>query len=219
MDNNVKKIKTYSRKVGKRLTDLAKSLLLEYLPIYEIDYNTLQLLDNLHVEIGFGDGVNLYNMAVNNPEKNFLGIEAYTNGVCNLLKLCKVQSVKNLFIYLGDADVILDRIPEQFVDAFYILFPDPWPKLRQNKRRFLNNQRLGLLKSKLKNTGSIRFITDITNYFSNVLQILEEINCIIFDETNFHNLCSDYIITKYHQKALLAQRSSKGLLYTKKNQP
>ena len=219
MDNNVRKIKTYSRNLGKGLTDLAKSLLTSELPNYLIDWQKLAHTKNLHVEIGFGDGLNLYHTAANNPENHFLGIEVYANGVCNLLKLCTANPLKNLFIHWGDADLILDSIANNSVGTFCIFFPDPWPKIKHRKRRLLNYTRLTLLNQKLQPHGTIKFITDIENYFAQVLCLLPDDNCKIFSQLNLGDWYNGYIITKYHEKALIAQRKVQALMYYKKNQP
>jgi tRNA (guanine-N7-)-methyltransferase len=215
MTNNRTKIKSYSRKIGKNLTDLSKSLLSDILPQYQIDVDNLINLANLSVEIGFGDGQNLYNMARNNPEKNFLGIEAYLNGVCNLLKMCKVEPLSNLFIYPEDADLILEHLPDNCIEAFYVFFPDPLPKLRQNKRRFLNSERIDIMKRKLKLLGKINFITDVKGYFTTVLKILGNACCESININKLNEYFSGYKPTKYHQKALLNGNSIFALTYTK----
>jgi len=115
MTKNREKIKSYSRKIGKNLTALSKSLLLETLPQYQVSVDNIRGMQNLNIEIGFGDGENVYNMATNDPEKNFLGIEVYLNGVCNLLKLCKERPLSNLFIHPQDADLLLNHLPDSFV--------------------------------------------------------------------------------------------------------
>jgi tRNA (guanine-N7-)-methyltransferase len=213
---NSAKIKSYSRKIGKNLTTLSKSLLGEVLPKYQATIQKINIMSNLTVEVGFGDGQNIYNMALQNPEKNFLGIEAYLNGVCNLLKLCKEQPLNNLLIYPEDADSILQDLPDNFIDAFYVFFPDPWPKARQNKRRFLNNERINLIERKLKPCGKINFITDVKGYFTTVLKILGDAYCQIINADELEKSFKDYKPTKYHQKALLNGNGIFALTYTKK---
>jgi len=170
----MRKIKSYARTVGKGLSNLCQSLIQNTLPKYQIDNEKLIGLPNLHIEIGFGSGDFIYNMALTNPHQNFLGAEVYMNGVCNLLKLCQKQPLDNLFIYSGDADHILENLPDNFVDAFYVFFPDPWPKKRHNKRRLVNKTRLNLFFTKLKASGTFKFVTVIKDYFDQVMEDVSE---------------------------------------------
>jgi len=166
----MRKIKSYARTVGKGLSKLCQSLIQNTLPKYKINDTQLITLPNLHIEIGFGSGDFIYDMALTNPDQNFLGAEVYMNGVCNLLKLCQKQPLNNLFIHPGDADQLLEKLEDSSVDSFYIFFPDPWPKKRHQKRRFVNKTRLDLLFTKLKKSGTFKFITDIEDYFKQVLE-------------------------------------------------
>lgn len=166
----MRKIKSYARTVGKRLSNMCRSLIQNVLPKYQIDDKKLATLSNLHIEIGFGSGDFIYNMALANPHQNFLGAEVYMNGICSLLKLCQKQPLDNLFIYSNDADHLLEKLLDQSVDGFYVFFPDPWPKKRHNKRRLINKMRLELFFKKLKEAGTFKFITDIEDYFKQVLE-------------------------------------------------
>ncbi|AVP87585.1 hypothetical protein phytr_6440 [Candidatus Phycorickettsia trachydisci] len=194
----MRKIKSYARTVGKGLSNLCQSLIQNILPKYQIDKEKLTSLPNLHIEIGFGSGDFIYNMALANPHQNFLGIEVYMNGVCNLLKLCQKQPLDNLFIYPGDADHILESLPNNFVDAFYVFFPDPWPKKRHNKRRLVNKNRLSIFFTKLKDSGIFKFVTDIKDYFDQVIEDVGEQSLLHKKEIfNFNNK----IIVKKTNKA------------------
>jgi release factor glutamine methyltransferase len=202
----MRKIKSYSRIIGKSLSKSAKQLIENALPQYQINEEQIPILHNLHVEIGFGDGDNLHALATNNPLHNFLGIEVYLNGVCNLLKLCEANKLKNLFIYPDDADLLLHKIPDNFVKAFFILFPDPWTKNRHTKRRLLNQERIELLIRKLEPSGIIRFITDVENYFIQVKALFLEqplLDLVCNDVNGFE---AKYSPTKYHQKALIEEK-------------
>lgn len=216
MTNNTWQIKSYSRTIGKNLTVLARSLLQEQLPLYHINNHNLTLLDNLHVEIGCGDGAHIYNMALGNPDANFLAIEAYLNGICNLLKLCASKPLKNLFIYPGDADLILPTLANNSVKVFYIFFPDPWPKTKQQKRRFLNRQRIDIIKEKLCNLGHLKFITDVKGYFTTVIENLEKNFLTEIESHNFDNYFEGYSPTKYHQKALSSGAKIFAMVYQKR---
>ncbi len=196
--NNMKKIKSYARTIGKSLSSSSKVLLRDVLPEYNIPIDELAKLENLNIEIGFGDGEHLYNLAINNPEDNFLGVEVYLNGVCNLLKSCIVKKPLNLWIYPNDADLLLEHVPDEFVKAVYVLFPDPWPKLKHNKRRFLNLERINLIVRKLRPQGVFTFVTDVEEYFEQVNSLLLTNPLLKLTQVaeNFE------FLTKYHKKAL-----------------
>lgn len=203
----MRKIKSYARIIGKSLSLSRKVLLENVLPDYQIDLSKISTLQNLHVEIGFGDGQHLLDLALSNPHQNFLGIEVYLNGVCNLLKACGTKRPQNLFIYPGDADLILELVPDNFICAFYILFPDPWPKMRQQKRRFINRQRLELIISKLAPSGSFKFVTDVEDYSAQVLDLIKGFNLdkVLVQPINSSpdNFTTQ---TKYHQKAITLKK-------------
>jgi tRNA (guanine-N7-)-methyltransferase len=158
----------------------------------------------------------LHNLAINHPNYNFLGIEAYLNGVNNILKLCQNNKPSNLFIYPNDADLLLDKIPDNFVEAFYIFFPDPWPKHKHHKRRFINKTRVELMVRKLKPLGVIKFITDVEDYFVQVKALFSEHPLLDFIYDNFDGCFGEYIPTKYHQKALNNGKKVSSLIINKK---
>jgi tRNA (guanine-N7-)-methyltransferase len=96
------------------------------------------------LEIGFGGGEHIAHQAALHPEVSLMGAEAFLNGVAKLLAHIEVSKVKNIRVFYGDARVLLDALPEQSVERLYLLYPDPWPKQRQNKRRFINPANLNL---------------------------------------------------------------------------
>jgi len=109
--------------------------------------------DRLTVEIGFGMGDSLLEMARQDPSMNFLGIEVHRPGVGKLLHGITEHEVKNLKIMCHDAtEVIADCFPEQTIDNILVFFPDPWPKKRHHKRRIIQPAFVSLLSSRLKQT-------------------------------------------------------------------
>ena len=94
----------------------------------------------MFLEIGFGNGENLYFLAKNHPEQFFLGIEVYKPGIAHLLSLLNIYSLNNIKIcYCDVMDVFEKHIPDIIFDKILILFPDPWPKNRHHKRRLIQN--------------------------------------------------------------------------------
>ena len=215
MTNNIIKIKSYARRIGKSLSQTAVSLLDEILPLYALDINKLSSLQNIHVEIGFGYGEHLYAAALANPDKCFIGAEVYLNGICNLLKLCKNHPINNLFIYSGDINDILYSIRDNSVEAFYVFFPDPWTKKRYNKRRLLNYERFGIIEQKLNVLGVLKFITDIESYFINVISMMPQDKVVLVNNINLSTYFTGYCPTKYHKIALMEERKIFALVYKK----
>lgn len=216
----MRKIKSYARTVGKGLSNLCQSLIQNVLPKYQIDDEKLATLPNLHIEIGFGSGDFIYNMALVNPNQNFLGAEVYMNGVCNLLKLCQKQPLNNLFIHPSNADPLLEKLLDNSVDSFYVFFPDPWPKKRHNKRRFVNKMRLDLFFAKLKDSGTFKFVTDIEDYFEQVLEDASEQSLLHKKEIfNFDNKIIAKEVIKVDKmlvdQSLDAEIQSQQLYFTK----
>lgn len=127
----------------------------------------------LVVEIGFGDGHALLDMARQQTENNFIGIEVYRPGIGNLLMALANDDVNNVRVYGEDAiDVIQTQIADDSVARFQIFFPDPWPKRRHHKRRLIQPEFLALIVPKLQKNGFIHLATDWQPYAKQMLSVL-----------------------------------------------
>src|SRR5262249_45066780 len=115
-------------------------------------------------EIGFGGGEHLVAQAEARPERRFIGVEPFINGVGSCLRHIEESGVANVRLHQGDARDVIARLPEASLDLVYILFPDPWPKTRHHKRRLIQPDFLGELARVLKPGGEVRFATDWANY-------------------------------------------------------
>ena len=118
----------------------------------------------LHMEIGFGGGEHLAQRAREAPDTAFLGCEPFINGVAKLLATIDSERLHNIRIRAGDAREILEALPAGALDRIYILYPDPWPKRRQLKRRFISFDTIAAFARVLKAGGEVRFATDIDDY-------------------------------------------------------
>ncbi len=116
------------------------------------------------LEIGFGGGEHLAHQAALNPDVTILGAEPYLNGVAKLLSEIEAHELKNVRIHYGDARVLLENLPAQSFERVYLLYPDPWPKLRQQKRRFVSPTNLEQIHRVLKPAGDFWFASDIDDY-------------------------------------------------------
>jgi len=120
----------------------------------------------LHMEIGFGGGEHLLDEAGGSPGINFIGIEPFENGMANLLYHVEQTGLSNIRTALEDARDVLDRLPDQCLDRVWLLYPDPWPKKRHWKRRFVSDGNLDALARCLKDGAEFRFASDIDTYLS-----------------------------------------------------
>ena len=129
----------------------------------------------INLEIGFGNGESLVQMAKNFPEEAFLGVEVYPAGVGHLLIKIEEEGLKNLKIIKADGLYILQEfIAKESIDRGQVYFSDPWPKKRHHKRRLINQDFCNLFWEKLKPNGELHLATDWENYAENMLLIFKD---------------------------------------------
>lgn len=127
----------------------------------------------LVLEIGFGMGDSLLEMARNEPEKDFIGIEVHPPGVGKLINNAGKEGIKNLRVYMADAmDVLEDCIPNACIDRLQLYFPDPWHKKKHNKRRLLQSSFVQNIHPKLKSGGIFHMATDWQAYAEHMLEVM-----------------------------------------------
>ncbi len=127
----------------------------------------------LIIEIGFGNGASLAEMAAANPELNYLGIEVHRPGVGHLMMLLDERGISNVRIFHHDAIEILEqKIADHSVDGVHLFFPDPWQKRRHHKRRIVRPSFLELLNKKLKIGGYFHAATDWEHYAKDMLKTI-----------------------------------------------
>ncbi|MBO0612806.1 tRNA (guanosine(46)-N7)-methyltransferase TrmB [Thiothrix fructosivorans] len=126
------------------------------------------------LEIGFGNGDSLAQMAAAAPERDFIGIEVHTPGVGHLLKLVGEQGLKNVRLMNSDAvEILQKRIPAGSLDRVQLFFPDPWHKKKHNKRRIVQAPFAALIASRLQTGGVFHMATDWENYADNMADVME----------------------------------------------
>jgi len=175
-----RKIRSFVRREG-RLTTGQQHALDTLWPKYGIDMSDTALdLGSIFgneqpviLEIGFGNGDSLAQMAKGNPGLNYLGIEVHRPGVGHLLYLIEKQGIENLRIMSEDAvEIIRNQIPEQALTGVQLFFPDPWPKKKHHKRRIVQPEFVKLLASRLKPGGFFHMATDWENYAEHMLEVM-----------------------------------------------
>ena len=162
----------FGRRAGKRLHKGQDRLFRETLPQLEIalpqgGLDPRGLFPDARrfvIEIGYGGGEHLARMAAAEPDAGFIGCEVFSGGIAKLLEAIERKGLRNVRLFTDDALKLLQRLPEASLDAAYLLYPDPWPKTRHHKRRFVSQTTLGELGRVLRPGATFRFATDIEDY-------------------------------------------------------
>lgn len=169
------------------------------------------------LEIGFGAGEHIVHQAKLNPGVQFIGCEPYVNGVASLLGKIRREKVTNIVVHPGDARDLFDVLPARIVQKAFLLYPDPWPKARHHRRRFVTPEHLGPLYAALAEGAEFRVATDIEDY---VRQTLEEVPPAGFEwlaehAEDWRSPWADWLSTRYEQKALREGRTPHYLTFRK----
>lgn len=164
----------FGRRKGKPLRERQAEGMATLLPALKLDLqaeapNDLAELfpvaiDTRRLEIGFGGGEHLIHRAQENPETGFIGVEPFVNSMAKLLSRVEDLGLKNVRVYDDDATQVLDWMPEASLDRIDLLYPDPWPKRKHWKRRFVSQVNLDRFHRVLKPGGLFCFASDIDTY-------------------------------------------------------
>lgn len=218
----------FGRRQGRKIRKAKTSLLDKFLPQLEITSNTVfdketlfgTAVKNICLEIGFGNGEHIAGQALNNPETGFIGAEVFKNGVANLLTLITgikqadqvpetisllPERVDNIRIYADDIRLLFARLPDNFLDKVFLLFPDPWPKKRHAERRFVNPDNLKEIARVLKPNGLFRIATDHPVYKTWVLHQMrnnKDFKWTAKCGNDWKQPPHDWVETKYQRKAI-----------------
>jgi tRNA (guanine-N7-)-methyltransferase len=164
----------YGRRRGKKLRAHQADLLVSLLPAVQLDLS--QRIEDpsalfqsfipseIWLEIGFGGGEHLISEALGHPHIGFLGCEPFVNGIAKTLAGIAANAASNIRLHPGDARQLIAALPAQSIGRVDLLFPDPWPKRRQRKRRFLSDETLSALARIMREGAELRFATDIDDY-------------------------------------------------------
>lgn len=125
---------------------------------------------DIQLEIGFGGGEHLAAMARAYPETGFIGCEHYVDGVAKLVSTVAKEGLGNVRVHAHDARDVMDALPDGSISRLYLLYPDPWPKKRHHRRRFVNQETLDAAARLLAPGGDFRIASDIPDYIRHCLQ-------------------------------------------------
>src|ERR1700744_2141803 len=171
-DRNRRKL--YGRRKGPKLSDRQKGLrgwlLQELAYVPGVDPKFPDSVREVWLEVGFGAGEHLVALAKANPHVGLIGAEPYEMGMAKILTKLEENPLNTVRLFEGDGRDIIEALPDASLGRFFLLFPDPWPKPRHHKRRFLQMEMLDELARVLKPGAELRFATDDKSYLPYALE-------------------------------------------------
>lgn len=197
-------LSSFGRNRGKSLRPYQQGLVNELLPtITAIGLPDMAGYNKLALEIGFGGGEHLLAQAAHNPATLFIGVEPYINGVAKCLAGIARQGLKNIRLNTNDARFLVKELPDACLDSVFILFPDPWPKTRHNKRRLVNQETLAMIARAHKKGGRLLIASDHEDYCVWILEHLHATPHYTWkarEQADWLTPPSDWTQTKYQRK-------------------
>jgi tRNA (guanine-N7-)-methyltransferase len=167
-------------------------------------------VDAVALEIGFGAGEHLAAQAAAHPETGFIGSEVFENGIAKLLAEIEQRQLSNIRLFIDDARLLLAALSEASLARVFILFPDPWPKLRHHKRRIVATATLDALARVMIDGGELRLATDDRDYLAWMLDHATrhpEFEWLARRPSDWRTRPADWPETRYEQKAIAAGRN------------
>jgi tRNA (guanine-N7-)-methyltransferase len=161
----------FGRRSGKKLHGGQQAIFDATLPALEIaltgrlDPKSLfPEAEKIILEIGYGGGEHLALEAGRNPGTGYIGCEVFTGGIGKMVQTIAAQDLRNIRLFTDDAFKLLVELPDASIDEVYLLYPDPWPKTRHHKRRFVSPTTLAELARVIRPGGVFHFASDIEDY-------------------------------------------------------
>jgi tRNA (guanine-N7-)-methyltransferase len=161
-------------------------------------------VDEVRLEIGFGGGEHLIAEAKAFPDTGFIGCEPYVNGMAKILTLIEANEIRNIRLFASDASELLNWVPAQSLTRIDLIHPDPWPKRRHWKRRFVQDATIAQMTRALKMAGEFRFVSDISDYCAWTLAHFMRASQFIWTAeraSDWREPWPDYTMTRYGRKA------------------
>lgn len=220
-------LNSFGRRNGRKLRANRSALLESILPkllinVPDTDLALEKIVTHtdtpLWFEIGFGGGEHLVYQARLHQDINFIGCEPYINGIASLLARIEKENLTNIRLYNGDARLLLEKLPDASIERLFILFPDPWPKVRHHKRRLISQEGLALFYRKLMPGGLLRIATDHEDYSIWILAHLLEFKKLKWQAKiaeDWNNSPPDWVTTRYQAKAQIEGRKAIFLNWVK----
>ncbi|MBA5724107.1 tRNA (guanosine(46)-N7)-methyltransferase TrmB [Candidatus Liberibacter sp.] len=196
------------------------------LPIWKVNLDSIPptplerlfsvTVHQVRLEIGFGRGEHLIQRAVEMPDSGFIGIEPFVSSMAKCIKHLEELELQNIRLYDDNAIHLLDWLPDDCIDAIYLLYPDPWPKKRHWKRRFVSQENLNRFSRVLKKDGMLYCCSDIDNYINWMLfyfQRHSSFQWVAEESSDWLNPFPGWIPTHYEKKAQSEGRTTAYLTF------
>ena len=209
----------FGRRKGHKLRKRQAELIATLLPRLAVDLASpaparLSVLfpvpvSDVALEIGFGGGENLIAQAQVHPRTGFIGVEPFVNGMAKALAAIERTGLQNVRLHFDDATGLIAWLPDASLTRVELIHPDPWPKRRHWKRRFVQDATVGQLARILRPGGELRFVTDVADYAAWTLQRLlrsPEFEWTAQTADDWRKPWPDFTGTRYHAKAARAER-------------
>jgi tRNA (guanine-N7-)-methyltransferase len=174
--------------------------------------------DDVRLEIGFGGAEHLIAQAKANPRIGFIGSDGFVNAIAKALAAIDADRLDNIRLHHGDASELIDWLPDAALSRIDLLYPDPWPKRRHWKRRFIQDESLKRLARILKRGGELRFATDIADYAAYALaRVLRSKDFAWTADTaaDWREPWPDFAGTRYEAKAKREGRTPAYFIFRK----
>lgn len=216
----------FGRRKGHKLRPRQAHLIETLLPCLTVDLSREAPADlrvlfpvpvtNVALEIGFGGGESMIAQAMAQPDLGVLGVEPFINGMAKALAAIESGNLKNVRLHFDDAAALIEWLPDASVTRIDLIHPDPWPKRRHWKRRFVQDDMVARLARVLRPGGEFRFVTDVPDYAAWTLQRL--LRSAEFEWTaqcadDWRRAWSNFTPTRYHAKAAREDRASCFLIF------
>ncbi|MCL2713639.1 MAG: tRNA (guanosine(46)-N7)-methyltransferase TrmB [Alphaproteobacteria bacterium] len=216
----------FGRRVGHRLRSHQAELLRDLLPRLALDISAPANLTalfpvptkELRLEVGFGAGEHLAAEAANFPDTGFIGCEPYVNGMARILARIEADHLANIRLFAGDAASLLAWLPPASLTRVDVLHPDPWPKRRHWKRRFVQDHTLAAMARVLQVGGEFRFVSDIDDYCAWTLAHVakrSEFHWLAERTDDWRSPWPGYTMTRYGAKATREGRKASYLRFVR----
>jgi len=218
----------FGRRKGHKLRAHQADLIARLLPKLSLDISGSQPnlparlfdapVDAARLEIGFGGGEHLIAEARSLPNTGFIGCEPYVNGMAKILTLIEANDVRNVRLFAGDAAELLAWLPTNSLARIDLIHPDPWPKRRHWKRRFVQDSTIAAMARTLKAGGEFRFVSDIADYCAWTLWHFARASDFVWTAeraSDWREPWSDYTMTRYGRKAEREGRTAAYLIFKK----
>jgi tRNA (guanine-N7-)-methyltransferase len=218
----------FGRRKGHKLRAHQAGLIAHLLPRFSLDIGGPQPadlaglfgvpVDAVRLEIGFGGGEHLVAEARAFPNTGFIGCEPYVNGMAKILALIEAHSIGNIRLFAGDASELLAWAPAQSLARIDLIHPDPWPKRRHWKRRFVQDATIRAMARVLNREGEFRFASDIGDYCAWTLAHFSRSPDFVWTAeraSDWREPWPNYTMTRYGRKAVREGRQAAYLRFRK----